>query len=559
MAPAQLRPALLSSLLSSAAALSSSIAAPRAAASWRSADWSSCFRSATECRDRVDLDVLRGAVPPALEGTVYKVGPGRFEAGGEPFAHWLDGDGYAFAVEFRGGAASFVARFVETAGFADEARAGAVVWRTTFGTNRRGGPLANAFDLRLKNPANTAMLPLPDRGVVLALWEAGPPHALDARTLETLGPDDLGGALAVGPPGALPLAAPAAVPLATGDALSAHAKTCAATGRTVCWSWRNAAVGDDLAVRILELDAGGAVAERRAASTLEGAAFAPHDFAVTRDACSWVTCPTKVEPLPYILGLRGPAQTAFFDGAKIAKGEGATVHRVGRRGGGPAERVPCAGAYHAVHVAAAWDRTVLACCWPPAAVASMAERRADVLGDWGQLLAGDFSSVAVTQLVRFDLDRRVGDRVAPEVLCGGAHLDHAKQHPRYVGLEARYVFASAGDAVGRGDAADPAYAAPQPPQAFVRVDVAGGGAVADAWRCGPRRFVDDAVLVDVGDGELDVFVVAPVFDAATKTSTIVVLDGGDLAAGPVCELALPGDMFIPWGLHGAWAPRRKRR
>ena len=93
-----------------------------------------------------------------------------------------------------------------------------------------------------------------------------------------------------------------------------------------------------------------------------------------------------------------------------------------------------------------------------------------------------------------------------------------------------------------------------PSQAFVRVDVS-EDAVVDAWFCGERRFTDDAVLAATGKDETDAYLVAPVYDAATQRSTIVVLDCADLAAGPVCELALPDDApFVPWGLHGAWSP-----
>ena len=207
-------------------------------------------------------------------------------------------------------------------------------------------------------------------------------------------------------------------------------------------------------------------------------------------------------------------------------------------------------------VANAWehngdDFSVVACCWPPDRVAEMARDGSDVLGDWRTLVEGDFSSVAVTQLVRFDSES--GDRgSAPTVLCRGAHLDHAKVHPRKGGTFAPTVYASAGEAVANRDYDDPAYATPQPPQAFVRVHLDEDDVV-DAWYAGRRRFVDDAVLVPHPDDDDSVFVVAPVFDASTLKSTIVILDGGDLAAGPLCELALPDHApFVPWGLHGAW-------
>ena len=204
-----------------------------AALSWSKTDWRTMFRTASECPRRTPLDVVRGAIPAALRGTAYKVGPGRFGVGSEDYAHWLDGDGYVFALDFSDGGASYCARFVETAGYVEEQER--IMWRTTFGTQRRGGPLANAFDLKLKNPANTNILPVPGRDRVLALWEAGAPHALDAHTLETVGCDTIDGRITPGPPGALPLDLP--LPF-TGDAVSAHYAACATTEKTVAWSWR---------------------------------------------------------------------------------------------------------------------------------------------------------------------------------------------------------------------------------------------------------------------------------------------------------------------------------
>ena len=80
----------------------------------------------------------------------------------------------------------------------------------------------------------------------------------------------------------------------------------------------------------------------------------------------------------------------------------------------------------------------------------MAAEKRDILGDWAPLLAGDFSSAAVTQpdsvwirpgvthqtlkklrLVRF----ACGEAGTPEVLCRGAHLDHVKTHPSAFGRE----------------------------------------------------------------------------------------------------------------------------
>ena len=52
--------------------------------------------------------------------------------------------------------------------------------------------------------------------------------------------------------------------------------------------------------------------------------------------------------------------------------------------------------------------------------------------------------------------------------------------------------------------------------------------------------------------ERAVWLIAPIFDGETRTTSYVVLDGRRLSAGPVCELHLPEGTFVPWGLHGCW-------
>ena len=53
--------------------------------------------------------------------------------------------------------------------FLQEEKENQVLYRNTFGTQRSGGALRNAFDLKLKNPANTNVLSWGNR--LLALWE----------------------------------------------------------------------------------------------------------------------------------------------------------------------------------------------------------------------------------------------------------------------------------------------------------------------------------------------------------------------------------------------------
>ncbi|MFM8966888.1 MAG: carotenoid oxygenase family protein, partial [Vulcanococcus sp.] len=170
--------------------------APAAAPAYDRADWASAFRNVGVELQAVPVAPARGAIPPELEGTLYRNGPGRFERGGHWVHHPFDGDGMITALRFCGGQAELSNRFVRTEGWLAEEQADRFLYRGVFGTQKPGGPVANAFDLRLKNIANTHVVRLGDQ--LLALWEAAEPHALDPDSLETRGLSRLDGLLKPG-------------------------------------------------------------------------------------------------------------------------------------------------------------------------------------------------------------------------------------------------------------------------------------------------------------------------------------------------------------------------
>ena len=160
------------------------------------ADWASAFRNVAVELDDAPLLAARGTIPPELHGTLYRNGPGRLERGGQWVHHPFDGDGMITALRFEAGQASLRNRFVRTEGWLAEEQAGRFVFRGVFGTQKPGGVIANAFDLRLKNIGNTHVVRLGDQ--LLALWEASSPHALDPVSLETRGVSLLDGVLKPG-------------------------------------------------------------------------------------------------------------------------------------------------------------------------------------------------------------------------------------------------------------------------------------------------------------------------------------------------------------------------
>ncbi|HEY9742284.1 MAG TPA: carotenoid oxygenase family protein [Coleofasciculaceae cyanobacterium] len=129
------------------------------------------------------LPILSGKIPEGLRGSLYRNGPGRLERGGVRVGHWFDGDGAILGVHFTDAGATGIYRYVQTAGYQEEAAVGEFLYGN-YGMTAPGA-IWNQWLKPIKNVANTSVLALPDQ--LLALWEGGSPHALDLQTLETKG------------------------------------------------------------------------------------------------------------------------------------------------------------------------------------------------------------------------------------------------------------------------------------------------------------------------------------------------------------------------------------
>ena len=112
----------------------------------------------------------------------YRNGPGRLERNGHRVHHPFDGDGMIAAMRFENGGVR--EQPLRAHGGLAGGREGRKVLYRGVRSQKPGGRLANAFDLRLKNIANTNVVRLGDQ--LLALWEAAEPHAPDPRSLETV-------------------------------------------------------------------------------------------------------------------------------------------------------------------------------------------------------------------------------------------------------------------------------------------------------------------------------------------------------------------------------------
>ncbi|MCA9657280.1 MAG: carotenoid oxygenase family protein [Myxococcales bacterium] len=131
---------------------------------------------------------VEGALPEDLRGTLYRVGPAIFSTFGRPYRHWFDADAGIMAARIGDGAAAGASRVVVSDDLARERAAGRQLY-AGYGTpgpswRRRLGGAA-------KNTGNTNLLAWGER--LYALYEAGPPIAVDRGDLRARGETSLGG------------------------------------------------------------------------------------------------------------------------------------------------------------------------------------------------------------------------------------------------------------------------------------------------------------------------------------------------------------------------------
>ncbi len=255
-------------------------------------DWQKGYESVKQELDYWVEDI-EGEIPYELNGTLFRNGPGLLDIDGHHIHHPFDGDGMISAIAFSNGRAYFRNRFIRTTAYVEEQKAKKILYRGVFGTQKPGGPLANAFDLRLKNIANTNVIYWGDK--LLALWEAAEPHRLDPYTLETLGKDSLNGVLA------------------DGEAFAAHPRidpNSQFDNDEPCLVNFSIKPGLSTTITIFELNCAGEVI-RQHAHSVPGFAFI-HDFAITPNYCLFFQNPVAFNPIPFVLGLRGAAECIKF-------------------------------------------------------------------------------------------------------------------------------------------------------------------------------------------------------------------------------------------------------
>ena len=518
----------------------SSTASPTASSAPRGydrADWASAFGNVDSELTDVPLKAASGSIPAELKGTLYRNGPGRLERGGQSVHHPFDGDGMIAALRFEAGELSFTNRYVRTEGWQAEEQAGRMLYRGVFGTQKPGGPLANLFDLRLKNVANTHVVRLGDQ--LLALWEASSPHALDPDSLETRGLSLLEGVLK------------------PGEAFSAHPRFDPGHHGGERMVTFGVKTGPRSTIRLLEFASGEGPAGEPAGTLLSdrsdsfsGFAFL-HDFAITPNWAVFLQNAIAFNPLPYLLGQKGAAQClASKPGGQaqfwlIPRDSGAYA-------GQPPRIVPAPDGF-VFHHLNAWETGSSPAGSSPAGSSSAAQPSGSLVIE--SIYYAEFPSIGPdTDFRTIDFD------LIPEGLLERCTIDlstnsvkterlsercceFAMVNPRRQGLSSRYGWMAVAERETGND----------PLQAIKKLDLISGER--RVWSAAPRGFVSEPVMVPrpapaggLEPAEDEGWVLTLIWNGARGASDLVILDAGSMAELAVVELPLA----IPYGLHGSF-------
>jgi all-trans-8'-apo-beta-carotenal 15,15'-oxygenase len=466
-------------------------------------DWQGGYESLTQEYDYW-IEDIEGEIPLELQGTLFRNGPALFDINGQRIHHPFDGDAMISRITFINGRAHFRNKFVETEGYLAEKKAGKILYRGVFGTQKPGGWLANAFDFKIKHIANTNVIYWGEK--LLALWEAAEPYLLNPYTLETLGKEYFNGVLS------------------KGEAFSAHPRI-DTNGKLVNFATKP---GPKTTITIFELNTNGEIISKQNYQ-VPGFCFI-HDFVITDNYCIFFQNPVNFNPLPFALGIAGAGQCIKFQ-----KNQPTKIIVIPRSHTNKKEikilETQAGFIFHHVNAFEVGNEIIIdSICYE-----SLAEVEPN--SDYRQT---NFEANAPAQIWRFDinLDINLSEQKVQSQLIDQRACEFPVVHPNHVGKPYRYLYAAA--------AHNPTGNAPL--QAIIKLDVA--SEKREIWSAAPRGFTGEPIFIPRPNSqqEDDGWVVALVYDAEYHRSDIVILDAQNFQKGAVAKLHLKH--HIPYGLHG---------
>jgi carotenoid cleavage dioxygenase-like enzyme len=449
-----------------------------------------------------ELPILSGNIPEGLRGTLYRNGPARLERGGIHVGHWFDGDGAILAVNFTNTGATGVYRYVQTAGYQEEAAAGKLLYGN-YGM-AAPGPILNQWRRPVKNSANTSVLALPDK--LLALWEGGNPYALDLESLETRGLDNLGG-------------------LDKGLAYSAHPKVDYQTREIFNFGVSPA---PNARLNVYKSDFTGKIVQK-AKFTLEGVPLI-HDFVLAGQYLVFFAPAVRVNIWPILFGT-----STYSDSLKWHPEVGTQILVIDRENLSLVSRGQTEPWYqwHFANGYVDASGTV---------IVDIARYQDFQTNQYlKEVATGETHTPAKSTLTRVHLHPDTGKVTAIQELID-RHCEFPGVPQQNIGQASRYTYMSSFrqesdisqeilNTIARFD---------HQTETFTEADL------------GENRYCSEPIHVQDAQNPQQSWVVSVVYDGNSHSSEVWVFDSDRLDETPVCKLGLPS--VIPPGFHGTWKP-----
>lgn len=445
---------------------------------------------------------IRGTIPAELRGTFFRIGPGRNEIGGQRFGHWFDGDGMLHRMTFTDEGLHYRNRYVRTPKYLGETAAQRISYRS-FGQNIPGGFLKNVGRLPA-NAANTSLMW--HGGHLLALWEGGRPWKLDPHTLASVGEFNYSGKLK------------------PWNAFSAHGKVDPRTGH-----YYNFGVGMGLkgpGIDIYRINPQGQL-DKKGHFTIGTLPFC-HDFAMTENHAIFFVSPLRVRnALKFMLGF-----TSFDESLSYEPDDPVRIFVVSLKTF-KLVRVFETEAFVPVHFGNCWEEG-------NEVVINLTH-----YDSWGvnEALRHIFTAENEEkgQLYEYRLNLS-GGAITKTRLPGHDGVEFTQWDWRKTGVKTRYSYSAA-----VLDNETPGFF-----NGVERLDHETGEFLLHDF--GRGRFTSELVFVPRNKtaDEADGFLVAALFNAASQTSEVVVLNAKTLE-----EVAIaPLHHHIPYGFHGGFTTKR---
>eukprot|EP00985_Skeletonema_marinoi_P022648 scaffold14567_cov107-Skeletonema_marinoi.AAC.1 len=507
-------------------------------------DWGFAYSSTPpNAVDSYIIDDVEGEIPSDLSGvTFYKAGPGNFQRDGRQYEHVLDGDGFVFAIKFQeDGSAKYTGRFVETEYFLEEQTEDKIKYRNVFGTQRDGGVLANAFDLTLKNVANTNVLQWGER--LYAFWEAGRPYEMNPDTLETLrsvtedGPlKGLGGIDCKVRGITIDEGGPIDNIVKAGKSFTAHPHV-EDEETLIGFKIETNAQTKFMTLEFTEYDS--KWNEKKATSFSVKDSLPPHDFSVSKSYYSFFDNPYgEMDNMRYLIGLKAPTQIM-----QLALRQPTKVHVVPRSKGQGPVTVELDHSYFCIHLnglseekdgklylySTGWDLT-------DERFFPQSQDSAPFLGAWGGAYP-DFTRGKVPPSLLYEtvIDVEKGTVVSHEEVRPGIVIEFPTQEEDKPNM--MYLAIAAEEYTSL------------PSSGLCRINTE--TREMETWWADNKQFTHEVVPVKKQNGQPGSWLLTPLYDAGKRRTTIAILDSEDFSSGPVCRLNLKH--HVTYGLHGSFA------